>query len=157
MSKILKISNFKKNKKTLKDSKDEFINDINNAIEDSSISNSKSSSNSESISNNTSIYNRSKHSTEGDEPARSIVKQSIKPKKKFELDIRNKKMLTNIPKDERFKYLSSCKEMDKLKTELVNFQDMTNDELRKKLNKYHTLFIYLQTIHQKYIDSFNYD
>jgi hypothetical protein len=147
MSKILRISNFKKNKKTLKDSKEEFIDDINNSLEDTM----------QDSTTNSAIYNRSKHTTEENEPARSIVKQSPKAKQKFDLPVRNKKILNNIPKDERFKYLSSCKEMDDLKAELVNFQDMTNSELREKLNRYHTLFIYLQTIHQRYIDVFEYD
>lgn len=119
MSKILKISNFKKNKVTLKDSKEKFIDDINQQTQDKHYNNER---------------------------------KIKKVKKEFELTLHNKKILNNIPKDERFTYLSNCKEMDKLKEELVDFQNMTKQELREKLNKYHTLFIYLQRIHQRYVD-----
>ena len=121
MSKILKISNFKKNKITLKDSKEKFIDDINKQTQ-------------------------TEHNNEGK------VKS---PKKKFELTLHNKKILNSIPKDERFTYLSNCKEMDKLKEELVDFQDMTKSELREKLNRYHKLFIYLQQVHQRYVNECN--
>jgi len=119
MSKILKISNFKKNKVTLKDSKEKFIDDINQQTQDKHYNNER---------------------------------KIKKVKKEFELTPYNKKILNNIPKNERFTYLSNCKEMDKLKEELVDFQNMTKQELREKLNKYHTLFIYLQRIHQQYVD-----
>ena len=118
MSKILKISNFKKNKITLKDSKEEFIDDINKQTQTTTNIN------------------------EGN------VQKKVK--KKYELTDRNKKILNSIPKNERFTYLSNCKEIDKLKEELVDFQDMNKTELREKLSRYHSLFIYLQRIHQQY-------
>ena len=58
--------------------------------------------------------------------------------------------LENIPRDEWFSYIRAQQLLNELRTDLKSYMNMSQDDLRRKMKKYHDTFTTINNFKDRY-------